>query len=135
LQSVNKLASALSLFIKVQIWISHKKYIKKERWYLNLSVTMKWWVCLYFANRPWYNLQIFWVTILMYFKWGPRFCTKLWLCKFNRPVCMLCQIFYFQIFPYCIKHRFNSHLWMLWLCRLQSENTSLRTKELISVLY
>jgi hypothetical protein len=30
LQNVNKLASALSLFIKVPIWISRKKYIEKN---------------------------------------------------------------------------------------------------------
>jgi hypothetical protein len=52
LQNINKLASALLLFIKGPNWISHKKYIEKHRWYLNLSATMKRQVCLHFANRP-----------------------------------------------------------------------------------
>jgi hypothetical protein len=52
LQNINKLASALLLFIKVPNLISHKKYIEKVRWNLNLSATMQRQVCLHFANRP-----------------------------------------------------------------------------------
>jgi hypothetical protein len=52
LQNINKLASALLLFIKVPNWIYHKKYIEKDRWNLNLRATMKRQVCLHFANRP-----------------------------------------------------------------------------------
>jgi hypothetical protein len=52
LQNINKLASALLLFIKIPNWISHTKYIEKDRCNLNLSATMKRQNCLHFANRP-----------------------------------------------------------------------------------